>query len=139
MIFVYISQTILADLFYLFLTVTNLVVVIFTVTPSVSPMITRCTSIIANIDRTGQKMEKYRFVTDSSEPNSTRVDTMWVNQKDYNFINVEFAAIFTAPEILTRPEYIENFQFGIVSGKINIGLHKVDRNGTCNILNIELP
>ena len=119
--------------------VTNPVVVIFTVTPSVSPMITRCTSIIANIDRTGQKMEKYRFVTDSSEPNSTRVDTMWVNQNDYNFINVEFAAIFTAPEIPTRPEYIENFKFGIVSGKINIGLHKVDRNGTCNILNIELP
>ena len=92
-------------------------------------MITRCTSILANIDRTGQKMEKYRFVTDSSEPNSTRVDTMWVNQKDYNYINVEFAAIFTAPENLIKPAYVSEFKFGIVSGKINVGLHKVDRHG----------
>ena len=92
-------------------------------------MITRCTSILANIDRTGQKMEKYRFVTDSSEPNSARVDTMWVNQKDYNFINVEFAAIFTTPGNLIMPEYIESFKLGIVSGKIQINLQKVDRNG----------
>ena len=98
-------------------------------TPSARPMITRCTSILANIDRTGHKMEKYRFVTDSSEPNSTRVDTMWVNQKNYNFINVEFAAIFTAPESLIIPEYIESFKFGIVSGKIQIDLRKVDRDG----------
>lgn len=94
-----------------------------------SPTITQCTSVLANIDRTGQRMEKYRFVTDSSQPNSTRVDTMWVNQKDYNYINVEFAALSTSPENIVKPHYVTGFKFGIVSGEIQIDLQKVDRNG----------
>lgn len=100
-----------------------------TVTLGNSPIITQCTSILANIDRTGQKIEKYRFVTDSSQPNSTRVDTMWVNQKDYNYINVEFAALSTSLENIVKPHYVTGFKFGIVSGKIQIDLQKVDRNG----------
>lgn len=102
---------------------------LITVTPGNSPIITQCTSILANIDRTGQKMEKYRFVTDSSQPNSTRVDTMWVNQNDYNYINVEFAAFSLSPENIAQPKYITGFKFGIVSGKIQIDLQKVDRSG----------
>lgn len=96
-------------------------------TPGNGPIITQCTSILANIDRTGHKMEKYRFVTDSSEPNSTRIDTMWVNQKDYNYINVEFAALYATPENIVLPKYVTEFKFGIVSGKIQINLQKVDR------------
>lgn len=94
-----------------------------------SPIITQCTSVLAKIDRTGQRMEKYRFVTDSSQPNSTRVDTMWVNQKDYNYINVEFAALSLSQENIAQPNYVTGFKFGIVSGKIQIDLQKVDRNG----------
>lgn len=105
---------------------------LLTVTPGNSPIITQCTSILANIDRTGQKMEKYRFVTDSSQPNSTRIDTMWVNQKDYNYINVQFAALFTSPENIVFPKYVTGFKFGIVSGKIQIDLQKVGRNGNLN-------
>ncbi|XP_061179823.1 uncharacterized protein LOC133188421, partial [Saccostrea echinata] len=98
-----------------------------TMTSGWGPLITRCTSVLANIERSGEKREKYRFVTDSSEPNSTRVDTMWVNQKDYNYINVEFAAVYTAPDDLALPKYVKRFKFGIVSGKIQIDLRKVDR------------
>ncbi|XP_062597629.1 uncharacterized protein LOC134259048 [Saccostrea cucullata] len=91
------------------------------------PIITQCMSVLANIERTGQKRELYRFITDSSEPNSTRVDTLWLNQKDYNYINVTFAAYYTGPENLAVPEYVKRFKFGITSGKIQIELWKVDR------------
>ncbi|XP_061168936.1 uncharacterized protein LOC133178201 [Saccostrea echinata] len=103
-----------------------------TMTSRVGPTITRCTSVLANIERTGQKREKYRFMTDSSEPNSTRVDTLWLNQKDYNYINVEFSAFYTGPDNLAVPEYVEQFKFGIVSGKIQIDLRKIDRNDPNN-------
>lgn len=54
---------------------------------------------------------------------------MWVNQNDYNYINVEFAAFSLSPENIAQPKYITGFKFGIVSGKIQIDLQKVDRNG----------
>lgn len=57
---------------------------------------------------------------------------MWVNQKDYNYINVEFAALFTSPENIVKPNYVTSFKFGIVSGKIQIDLQKVGRNGNSN-------
>ncbi|XP_062605692.1 uncharacterized protein LOC134267510, partial [Saccostrea cucullata] len=91
------------------------------------PTIIQCTSVLANIERTGQKIERYRFITDSSEPNSTRVDTLWLSQKDYNYINVTFAAFYTGPENLVVPEYVKGYKFGITSGKIQIELWKVDR------------
>ncbi|XP_062591935.1 von Willebrand factor D and EGF domain-containing protein-like [Saccostrea cucullata] len=100
-----------------------------TMTSRRSPTITRCTSILANIERTGLKRELYRFITDSSEPNTTRVDTMWLNQKDYNYINVVFSAFYNEPENLAVPNYITNFKFGIVAGKIQITLQKEGRNG----------
>ncbi|XP_062610978.1 uncharacterized protein LOC134272830, partial [Saccostrea cucullata] len=99
-----------------------------TMTSRRSPTITRCTSILANIERTGLKRELYRFITDSSEPNTTRVDTMWLNQKDYNYINVVFSAFYNEPENLAVPNYITNFKFGIVAGKIQITLQKEGRN-----------
>ncbi|XP_062611710.1 uncharacterized protein LOC134273528 [Saccostrea cucullata] len=100
---------------------------LITVTSERRPTITQCTSVLANIERTGQKRELYRFIIDSSEPNSTRVDTLWLNQKDYNYINVTFAAFYTGPENIALPEYVKGFKFGITSGKIQIGLSKVDR------------
>ncbi|XP_061164432.1 uncharacterized protein LOC133173456 [Saccostrea echinata] len=99
-----------------------------TMTSEMGPIITQCTSILAFIERTGQRREMYRFVTDSSEPNSTKVDTMWVNQNDYNYINITFAAIFTAPDNLVVPKYVKKFKMGIISGRITIFLHKVGRN-----------
>jgi hypothetical protein len=68
-------------------------------------------------------------MTDSSEPNSTTIDTMWLNQKRYNYIEVDFATIYTPPEVLNRPYYVEEFKFGIVSARMEIVLLKVDRNG----------
>lgn len=100
----------------------------FVVTSKLVPTITQCTSTLAFIGRT-DKREWYRFMTDSSKPNSTIIDTMWINQLKYNYIDVEFAAIYTPPEGMTLPYYVEEFKFGIVSGKIHIVLLKVDRNG----------
>ncbi|XP_062574387.1 uncharacterized protein LOC134236235 isoform X4 [Saccostrea cucullata] len=98
-----------------------------TMTSEMSPIITQCTSILAYVERTGKRRELYRFVTDSSEPNSTKVDTMWVNQNDYNYINVTFAAISSAPDNVAVPKYVKQFKMGIISGGINLTLHKVGR------------
>ncbi|XP_061173427.1 uncharacterized protein LOC133182595 [Saccostrea echinata] len=97
-------------------------------TSAVQPSITQCTSFLAFIERTGRKREMYRFMTDSSEPNSTKIDTMWINQNRYNYINVRFSAIFTPPENIMVPDYVQEFKFGIVSGQIQLNLAKVDRN-----------
>lgn len=70
----------------------------------------------------------YRFATDSSTPNSTEIDTLWINQKRYNYFNVRFSAMFTPPEGLFIPRYVQRFKFGIVSGQIQVDLTKVDRN-----------
>lgn len=72
----------------------------------------------------------YRFATDSSKPNSTEIDTLWINQKRYNFFNVRFSAMFTPPGNMMRPNYVQEFKLGIVSGQIQVDLTKVDRNGT---------
>jgi hypothetical protein len=98
------------------------------VTPKLYPTITQCTSTLAFIGRT-DKREWYRFMTDSSDPNSTRIDTLWINQKRYNYINVDFAAIYTPPEGMVLPYYVEEFKFGIVNASVEIALFKVDRNG----------
>lgn len=72
----------------------------------------------------------YRFATDSSKPNSTEIDTLWINQKRYNYLNVRFSALFTPPENIMLPDYVQDFKLGIVSGQIQVHLTKVDRKGT---------
>lgn len=94
-----------------------------------APIITQCSSYLAFIKRTGERNEMYRFATDSSKPNSTEIDTLWINQKRYNFFNVRFSAMFTPPENMMLPNYVQEFKLGIVSGQIQVDLTKVDRNG----------
>lgn len=95
---------------------------------SLHPTIAQCTSFLAKIERTGQKRELYKYMSDSSEPNSTRIDTRWVNEKDYNFVNVQFSATFNDLSGFKNPDYVEDFKFGVVSGKIQLDLTKIDRN-----------
>lgn len=38
--------------------------------------------------------------------------------------------MFTPPGNMMRPNYVQEFKLGIVSGKIQVDLTKVDRNGT---------
>ncbi|XP_062587619.1 uncharacterized protein LOC134249266, partial [Saccostrea cucullata] len=91
-------------------------------------IITKCSAFLANIERTGKKREMYRFMTDSSEPNSTEVDMLWLSQKNYNYINADFSAIYVQPDITTQPDYIEEFKFGIIGGWLQLDLTKVPRN-----------
>ncbi|XP_062588097.1 uncharacterized protein LOC134249768, partial [Saccostrea cucullata] len=93
-----------------------------------SPTISQCSSFLANIERTGQKRELYKFMADSSGTNSTGISTRWVNRKDYNFINVQFSATFQNLHGVNSPGYIDDFKFGIVSGMIQMDLSKSDRN-----------
>eukprot|EP00105_Crassostrea_gigas_P033200 XP_011456474.1 PREDICTED: uncharacterized protein LOC105348641 [Crassostrea gigas] len=99
-----------------------------TMTTDMVPIITKCSSYLAFIERTGKRREMYRFATDSSKPNSTEIDTLWINQKRYNFFNVRFSAMFTPPGNMMRPNYVQEFKLGIVSGQIQVDLTKVDRN-----------
>lgn len=94
------------------------------------PIITKATAFLANIERTGDKGELYRFMTDSSEPNSTKIDELWLSDKDYNYVNADFTAIYVPEMEYELPDYVENYTLGIVEGKMRLDLHKVDRKGS---------
>lgn len=94
------------------------------------PIITKATAFLANIERTGDKEELYRFMTDSSEPNSTEVDELWLSDKDYNYINADFTAMYVPEMEYELPDYVENYTLGIVKGRMRLDLHKVDRRGS---------
>lgn len=93
------------------------------------PIITKASAFLANIERTGEKRELYRFMTDSSEPNSTEIDKLWLSENDYNYVNADFTAIYVPEVKYELPDYVENYTFGIVEGKMRLDLHKVDRRG----------
>lgn len=95
-----------------------------------TPIITKATAFLANIERTGDKEELYRFMTDSSEPNSTKVDELWLSDKDYNYINADFTAMYVPEMEYDLPAYVENYTLGIVEGRMRLDLHKVDRRGS---------
>ncbi|XP_062593096.1 von Willebrand factor D and EGF domain-containing protein-like [Saccostrea cucullata] len=94
------------------------------------PVITKCMSVLSNIERTGKKRELYKYITDSSEPNSTKVDMLWLNQKDYNYINADFTAMYVPPDGIAPPIYVTDFAFGIVGAYLRIDLYKVHRNSS---------
>lgn len=96
------------------------------------PIITKATAFLANIERTGQKRELYRFMTDSSEPNSTKIDELWLSEKDYNYVNADFTAIYVPEMEYELPDYVENYTLGIVEGRMRLDLHKVDRRDPNN-------
>ncbi|XP_062612374.1 uncharacterized protein LOC134274137 [Saccostrea cucullata] len=54
---------------------------------------------------------------------------MWLNQKDYNYINVTFAAVFTSADNLNISRNEKQFKKGIISGGVNIIHHKMSRPG----------
>lgn len=97
-----------------------------------TPIITKATAFLANIERTGDKEELYRFMTDSSEPNSTKVDELWLSDKDYNYINADFTAMYVPEMEYELPDYVENYTLGIVEGRMRLDLHKVDRKDPNN-------
>lgn len=97
-----------------------------------TPIITKATAFLANIERTGDKEELYRFMTDSSEPNSTKVDELWLSDKDYNYINADFTAMYVPEMEYELPDYVENYTLGIVEGRMRLDLHKVDRRDPNN-------
>ena len=103
--------------------------IIISVTNDNAPIITQCSAFLANIERTGKKGELYRFMTDSSEPNSSYVDMLWLSEKDYNYVNAYFKAIYVPEEEYDLPDYVESYKLGIVRAKMQIDLHKVDRKG----------
>ncbi|XP_048736746.2 uncharacterized protein LOC125651937 [Ostrea edulis] len=97
-----------------------------------TPIITKCSASLANIERTGDKRELYRFMTDSSDPNSTEPDMLWLSDKDYNYVIADFSAIYAPPDNFTQPDYVANFTLGIVKGKMLLDLRKVDRKDPNN-------
>ncbi|XP_062593100.1 uncharacterized protein LOC134254588 [Saccostrea cucullata] len=94
------------------------------------PIITKCSSVLRNIERTGEKREMYQYVTDSSEPNSMKTDMLWLNQKDFNYVNVEITAMYVPPDEISTPAYVKDFAFGIVAAYLEIALYKVHRNSS---------
>lgn len=102
------------------------------------PIITKATAFLANIERTEPKRELYRFMTDSSEPNSTKIDELWLSDKNYNYVNADFTAIYVPEMEYELPDYVENYTLGIVEGRMRLDLHKVDREGSSIFLSIRI-
>ncbi|XP_062608025.1 uncharacterized protein LOC134269841 [Saccostrea cucullata] len=94
------------------------------------PIITKCTSVLRNIERTGKKREMYQFVTDSSEPNSMKTDMLWLNQKGFNYLNVEITAMYVPADEISTPAYVKDFAFGIVAAYLEIDLYKVHKDSS---------
>ncbi|KAK3089535.1 hypothetical protein FSP39_004348 [Pinctada imbricata] len=100
----------------------------FVVEDSQKPKVTRCTTKLINLERSTQK-EQYRYVADSSSPDISEPDVMWSNQKDFNFINIYFEGQYESPEIVTTPDYIRYYKFGVTRGSVKIEHTKIPRRG----------
>ncbi|XP_069128484.1 uncharacterized protein [Argopecten irradians] len=90
----------------------------------------RCSGFLLMKERSSGK-EMYRFVTDSSSPDNNEVDLIWVNQNDYNIVNVYFEADFT-PYIHNLPDrrYIVQYAFGIQDADVMLTLNEISRPGS---------
>ncbi|XP_021363702.1 uncharacterized protein LOC110456947 isoform X2 [Mizuhopecten yessoensis] len=95
-----------------------------------SPTMLRCSAFLLMKERSSGK-EMYRFTTDSSSPDNHIIDMIWVNQNDYNIMNIYFEADFS-PYIHNLPNarYIERYAFGIVDGYVKLTLNKITRQGS---------
>ncbi|XP_033739140.1 uncharacterized protein LOC117326497 [Pecten maximus] len=94
-----------------------------------SPTMLRCSAFLLMKERSSGK-EMYRFMTDSSSPDNHMIDLIWVNQHDYNIINIYFEADFS-PYIHNLPDsrYIQDYAFGIVDANAQLNLNKITRPG----------
>lgn len=84
---------------------------------------------LVNIERIGKKGELYWFMIDLLELNLMEIDKLWLSEKDYNYVNVDFIVIYVFEVKYELLDYVENYMFGIVEGKMWLDLYKVDRKG----------
>ncbi|KAJ8314807.1 hypothetical protein KUTeg_006957 [Tegillarca granosa] len=95
---------------------------------SQKPIVTKCTARLENIRRSDKK-ELQRYVTDSTSPNVSTIDRIWINQKDFNYLNLYFEAEYSPPNnLLPPPYYIGDYGFGIVKGQGRVLLTKIPRS-----------
>ncbi|KAJ8306434.1 hypothetical protein KUTeg_016979 [Tegillarca granosa] len=93
-----------------------------------APKITKASASLVFIKRSTKEL-LYRFDTDSTSPDVPIVDQLWINERDFNFINIYMEAFYAQPELLVPPTYIGDYGFGITSGNAQVILTKIPRNG----------
>lgn len=71
----------------------------------------------------------YWFMSDASEPNTTKPDHRWIHFKEFNKLEFLVEAMYNPPNIPIYPVYLENYKFGIVSGHVRAIVSKVPRPG----------
>lgn len=93
------------------------------------PKITKASASLVFIKRSTNKL-LYRFDTDSTSPDVPVIDQLWINERNFNYINIYMEAFYAPPELLVPPTYISDFGFGITGGNAQVILTKISRNGT---------
>ncbi|KAK3588467.1 hypothetical protein CHS0354_004681 [Potamilus streckersoni] len=69
---------------------------------------------------------KFAYITDGY---SNETDTLWSNQKDFNYLKFEFQSVYKPPYLLNRPWYIHDSEFGIVNATVSVNISKIPRSG----------
>ncbi|XP_071137082.1 uncharacterized protein [Mytilus edulis] len=100
-------------------------------TSSQQPHITHASTTMKYIPRAGKHINQlmYWFMSDASEPNTTKPDHRWIHFKEFNELEFLVEAMYVPPNIPNRPYYLIDYKFGIISGNIRAIVSKVPRPG----------
>ncbi|KAL3832348.1 hypothetical protein ACJMK2_024000 [Sinanodonta woodiana] len=90
------------------------------------PFVTLSRVTLANVRRT-DNTTKFSYSMDGT---SGYKDTVWSNQKDFNYLSFEFNSAYMSPQLPYRPNYINDARLGIVDGHITANITKIPRSGT---------
>ncbi|CAG2212268.1 unnamed protein product [Mytilus edulis] len=71
----------------------------------------------------------YWFMSDASEPNTTKPDHRWIHFKEFNQLEFLVEAMYVPPNIPNRPYYLIENKFGIIAGNVKAIVSKVQRTG----------
>ncbi|CAG2241822.1 Mast/stem cell growth factor receptor kita,Tyrosine-protein kinase transforming protein kit,Mast/stem cell growth factor receptor Kit,Vascular endothelial growth factor receptor 2,Tyrosine-protein kinase receptor Tie-1,Vascular endothelial growth factor receptor kdr-like,Vascular endothelial growth factor receptor 3,Platelet-derived growth factor receptor alpha,Vascular endothelial growth factor receptor 1 [Mytilus edulis] len=102
-----------------------------TMMSSQQPHITHASTTMKYIPRAGKFKNQlmYWFMSDASEPNTTKPDHRWIHFKEFNQLEFLVEAMYVPPNIPNRPYYLEDYKFGIISGNVRAIVSKVPRPG----------
>ncbi|OWF55670.1 uncharacterized protein LOC110456866 [Mizuhopecten yessoensis] len=100
-----------------------------TLQASQTPHLLRTSTYLVNQERTSGKVFA-RFLSDSTAPNTSYTDTIWLMKHDFNIINIYFESMYNHPLLEENGNYIENSSFGIVDGRARLTLTKIQHQGS---------
>ncbi|KAL3832122.1 hypothetical protein ACJMK2_023795 [Sinanodonta woodiana] len=87
------------------------------------PVIGLSTCTLSHVRRSNGET-KFAYITDGS---TNETDTIWSNQKDFNYLKFEFQSRYQPQNISNRPIYVHDSEFGIVDATVSVNISKIPR------------